>query len=293
MEKEKLKGMVFSALFAALTAAVAWFKIPLPFTPVPITLQTLIVLLSGAMLGSYYGALSMIIYIAVGAIGLPVFAGGASGIGVLLGPTGGYLFSYPIAAYVIGYMTEKKVIDKLQKYSLAIIMAVFMFIIFAYYDFLSFVGIFLLIWFVVIFLFGKFLKYFSFFIIVFFVLIVFLDSLLKIGIMKLGDKVMISILSEQQRIILAIVGLIVILLLLFLIFYSKKSKLFSSDTILAMFAGTLIIYILGSVQGKIVTGLPWGAIFVGWVLPFIVGDTIKLLLAAYIAKNVDIKNYMK
>ena len=79
MEKNKLKGMVFAALFAALTGAVAWFKIPLPFTPVPITLQTLMVLLSGAMLGAYFGALSMILYLIVGAIGLPVFAGGSSG----------------------------------------------------------------------------------------------------------------------------------------------------------------------------------------------------------------------
>ena len=58
----------FAAMFAALTAAVAWFKIPLPFTPVPITLQTLLVLLSGAVLGAYYGALAMIIYLLLGAI---------------------------------------------------------------------------------------------------------------------------------------------------------------------------------------------------------------------------------
>ena len=74
MDNKKLKGMVFAALFAALTGAVAWFKIPLPFTPVPITLQTLAVLLRGAMLGAYFGALSMIIYLILGSIGLPVFA---------------------------------------------------------------------------------------------------------------------------------------------------------------------------------------------------------------------------
>ena len=159
MDNKKLKGMVFAALFAALTAAVAWFKIPLPFTPVPITLQTLVVLLSGAMLGSYYGALSMIIYLVVGAIGLPVFAGGSSGVGALLGPTGGYLFSYPIASFVIGKMLEKKSLS-------------------------------------------KFLKYFSFVAVVLLVVIVLLDSFLKLGIMKLGDKAMISILSEQERIIL-------------------------------------------------------------------------------------------
>src|SRR3989339_566072 len=103
-----LKPLVFAALFAALLAAVAWFKIPLPFTPVPITLQTLVVLLSGAVLGPYYGALSMILYVAVGALGLPVFAGGGSGIGALLGPTGGYLFSYFIAAFFIGKIVEMR-----------------------------------------------------------------------------------------------------------------------------------------------------------------------------------------
>ena len=250
MEKDKLKGMVFAALFAALTGAVAWFKIPLPFTPVPITLQTLAVLLSGAMLGAYYGALSMIVYLIVGAIGLPVFAGGSSGIGALLGPTGGYLFSYPVAAFAIGKMLEKKNINKI-------------------------------------------LKYFSFVVIILFVVIVLLDSLFKIGIMKLGDKVMINLLSQQQRIILIAVSILVFVLFLFLVFYLKKSKSFDLDTILAMFAGTLIIYIMGSIQGKFVTGLPWSAIFVGWVLPFIVGDTIKLILAAYIAKNVNIGKYMK
>src|SRR3989338_9363878 len=107
-ERRKLKFLVFSALFAALTAAVSPIKIPLGFTPVPITMQTLMVLLSGAMLGPYYGALSMVLYIVVGALGLPVFAGGSSGIGVLLGPTGGYLFSYFIAAFVIGKLVEKR-----------------------------------------------------------------------------------------------------------------------------------------------------------------------------------------
>ena len=115
MEKSQIKGMVFAALFAALTGAVAWFKIPLPFTPVPITLQTLMVLLSGAMLGAYFGALSMIIYLILGAIGLPVFAGGSSGIGALFGPSGGYLFSYPVAAFVIGFMLQKKTLNSFIK----------------------------------------------------------------------------------------------------------------------------------------------------------------------------------
>ncbi|MBS3114084.1 biotin transporter BioY [Candidatus Woesearchaeota archaeon] len=250
MEKNKLKGMVFAALFAALTAAVAWFKIPLPFTPVPITLQTLVVLLSGAMLGAYYGSLSMIIYLILGAIGLPVFAGGASGIGVLFGPTGGYLFSYPVAAFVIGKMLENKKLDIL-------------------------------------------LKYFSFIVILILVMIVLADSVFKIGIMKLGKDIMVDILTQQQRSILIFASAAVLFGLLWLVIYLKKSKSLSLDAILAMFAGTLIIYILGSIQGKFVTGLPWSAIFIGWVLPFIVGDTLKLLLTTWVSNNFDAKKYMK
>ena len=140
-----LKPLVFAALFAALLAAVAPFKIPLGFTPVPITLQTLVVLLSGAMLG----------------------------------PTGCYLFSYFIAAFVIGKILQ---IRKSPKYL---------------------------------------------------------------------------------------------------------------DYVLAMIAGTILIYTLGAGWGMAVTGLGLTAIMIGWVLPFIIGDTIKLLIAAYIANKVDIKRYMK
>lgn len=179
MEKQKLKMMIFAALFAALTAAIAPVKIPLGFTPVPITLQTIAVLLSGAMIGPYYGALAMILYVLVGILGLPVFAGGTSGIHAMYGPTGGYLISYFIAAFVIGKYLERK----------------------------------------------------------------------------------------------------------------KKPKY--SDYAIAMVFGTVIIYALGAAQGKIVTGLPWNAILVGWVLPFLIGDAVKLLLAAWIANNVDVKKYMK
>ena len=173
-ERRKLKFLVFSALFAALTAAVSPIKIPLGFTPVPITLQTLVVLLSGAMLGPYYGALAMILYVVVGALGLPVFAGGGSGIGALLGPTGGYLFSF-----FIGKIVEMR----------------------------------------------------------------------------------------------------------------KKPKYM--DYVIAMAVGTIIIYALGAAQGMLVTGLSTTAIIIGWVLPFIIGDTIKLLIAAYIAKNVDLQKYIR
>jgi len=174
-----LKPLVFAALFAALTAAVAPFKIPLGFTPVPITLQTLVVLMSGAMLGPYYGALAMILYVVVGVLGLPVFAGGGSGIGAVLGPTGGYLISYFIAAYAIGKIVQMR----------------------------------------------------------------------------------------------------------------KKPAFL--DYVVAMVAGTIIIYVLGAGWGMVVTGLGIAAILAGWVFPFIIGDTIKLLAAAYIAKKVNIKKYLR
>ena len=175
-----LKPLVFAALFAALTAAVAPFKIPLGFTPVPITLQTLVVLMSGAMLGPTYGALAMILYVVVGALGLPVFAGGGSGIGAILGPTGGYLISYFIAAFAIGKTLQ---------------------------------------------------------------------------------------LRKQPKYI---------------------------DYVFAMVVGTIIIYLLGAGWALVVVpGLTLLAVIVGWVLPFVIGDTIKLLIAAYIAKTVNIKRYLK
>lgn len=175
-----LKPLVFAALFAALTAAVSPLKIPLGFTPVPITLQTLVVLMSGAMLGHVYGALAMILYVVVGALGLPVFAGGGSGIGAILGPTGGYLMSYFIAAYAIGKVVQMR----------------------------------------------------------------------------------------------------------------KEPKYL--DYVVAMIAGTIIIYVLGAGWALVVVpGLTLLAVIVGWVLPFIIGDTIKLLIAAYIAKTANIKRYLK
>ncbi len=175
-----LKPLVFAALFAALTAAVSPLKIPLGFTPVPITLQTLVVLMSGAMLGPYYGALAMILYVVVGVLGLPVFAGGGSGIGAVLGPTGGYLMSYFIAAFAIGKILQ---------------------------------------------------------------------------------------LRKQPKYL---------------------------DYVFAMVIGTIIIYLLGAGWALVVVpGLTLLAVLTGWVLPFIIGDTIKLLIAAYIAKNVNIKRYLK
>ena len=91
-------------MFVALAAQVA---IRLPFSPVPITGQTLAVLMVGALLGSRRGAWSLLAYLLEGLVGLPVFAAGASGPSYLLGPTGGYLFGFIAAAFVIGWLAER------------------------------------------------------------------------------------------------------------------------------------------------------------------------------------------
>ena len=94
--------MTRTALMAAVTAVAAQITIPLPFSPVPFTLQVLAVILSGLLLGPRYGALAQAIYVLVGAIGVPVFAGFRGGLGIILGPTGGYLIAYPFAAALAG-----------------------------------------------------------------------------------------------------------------------------------------------------------------------------------------------
>ncbi len=93
-------------LFAALTVMAARIAIPLPFSPVPVTLQVMTVILSGLVLGSRWGALSQVEYLALGLMGLPVFAGGV-GPAALWGPTGGYLLSFPLAAFAAGWVSER------------------------------------------------------------------------------------------------------------------------------------------------------------------------------------------
>lgn len=97
------------ALMAAVTAVAAQIAIPLPFSPVPFTLQVLAVVLSGLLLGPRHGALALAIYVLVGAVGAPVFAGFKGGFGIIAGPTGGYLLSYPVAAAVAGFAAHAAV----------------------------------------------------------------------------------------------------------------------------------------------------------------------------------------
>jgi biotin transport system substrate-specific component len=94
--------------FALLTGLSALWKIPLGFTPVPITGQTFAVLLAGATLGFRAGAASQLLYLAMGAVGLPFYSGGSSGWEVLTGPTVGYLIGFVIAAAVVGRLAQAK-----------------------------------------------------------------------------------------------------------------------------------------------------------------------------------------
>ena len=110
MQHSSLTMRRVAAVFlgAVLVAAAAQVSVPLPGTPVPMTLQPMAVLLVGGLLGAPLGAWSMILYLAMGAIGLPVFTPTVPLVGVarLFGPTGGYLLAYPIAAYAVGWFSD-------------------------------------------------------------------------------------------------------------------------------------------------------------------------------------------
>ncbi|SMO59125.1 biotin transporter BioY [Melghirimyces algeriensis] len=103
----RIRNMALAAVFAALLAVSGQIAIPLP--PVPITLQTLVVMLAGSVLGARLGATSVLVFIVLAAFGVPVLSGGKSGIAALAGPTAGYIWSWPVAAYLIGWMTERTI----------------------------------------------------------------------------------------------------------------------------------------------------------------------------------------
>ncbi|AOY76227.1 biotin transporter BioY [Clostridium formicaceticum] len=100
-QKITIKDLTYAALFAALIGISSYISIPTPFSEVPITAQTLVVMLAGSILTTKQGFLSGIVYMLIGAAGAPVFAGGRAGINVLVGATGGYIISYPFAIAVI------------------------------------------------------------------------------------------------------------------------------------------------------------------------------------------------
>ena len=103
--KLSTRDLIITALFTSLTAVGGFISIPLG--PVPVTLQTLFVVLSGLILGAKLGAMSQITYVFLGLIGLPVFSGGTGGLTTVVSPTFGFLMSFIVAAYVIGKLTEK------------------------------------------------------------------------------------------------------------------------------------------------------------------------------------------
>ncbi|MBN1695544.1 biotin transporter BioY [candidate division WOR-3 bacterium] len=96
------KKIVFATGIACLTGLSAHFKVPLPWTPVPITLQTFFVLIAGVLLGRNWGGVSQIIYVAAGMLGFGCFAGGS-----IFGPTGGYLIGFVLSAFFLGYAIDK------------------------------------------------------------------------------------------------------------------------------------------------------------------------------------------
>lgn len=98
---EHMVAQVFWVVSFTLLAAIG-AQLEIPHQPVPYTFQTLVVILAGGLLGSRNGFLSMMLYLGIGLVGMPVFAGGGFGLARLIGPTGGYLLSFPVAAFVVG-----------------------------------------------------------------------------------------------------------------------------------------------------------------------------------------------
>ena len=92
------------AMFTAVTAVLSQISVPLPFTPVPINLATFAVFVAGGLLGPVYGAISLIVYAALGTVGLPIFAQFTGGVGIIVGPTGGYILGYISAAWLTGLL---------------------------------------------------------------------------------------------------------------------------------------------------------------------------------------------
>ncbi|TAK31930.1 MAG: biotin transporter BioY [Chloroflexota bacterium] len=100
------RDLVMVPLFTAIMIALGFLYIPLPFTPVPITGQSLGAMLAGSILGAKRGALSMVVFLALVAVGAPVLAGGRGGFGILVGPSGGYILGFLLGAFLVGLLTQ-------------------------------------------------------------------------------------------------------------------------------------------------------------------------------------------
>lgn len=104
------KHITFTAIMTAIIALLGLVPpIPLPFMPVPIVLQNIGIFLAGVLLGKKYGTISVIVFLILAACGLPVLSGGRGGIGVFAGPSAGFLFLYPVVAFLIGWYRDRTI----------------------------------------------------------------------------------------------------------------------------------------------------------------------------------------
>lgn len=104
---ETVQMLMLAFVFACLTGLGAFIRVYTPFSPVPFTAQVFFVLLSGAVLGSRYGGLSQLLYVLLGVLGVPWFAGGAAGVEYVMGATGGYLVGFVLAAALVGHIVNR------------------------------------------------------------------------------------------------------------------------------------------------------------------------------------------
>ena len=105
------KSLILCSFFAALTGVLSIVSIPLPFSPVPVNLALLSVYLAGGLLGPKNGSISLVVYVLLGAIGLPVFHNLTGGLSILLGPTGGFIIGYIAAAFLVGLFHKKSLLS--------------------------------------------------------------------------------------------------------------------------------------------------------------------------------------
>jgi biotin transport system substrate-specific component len=124
-----IRSIVYTALFSALFIVMSAIKIPLPVSPVPITLQNLALMLAGAFLGARYGLISILLVCVLSALGLPLL-GGQGGLAVVFGPTGGFVWMFPICAMAVGFATStllaSSVLARNSKLKFVALFAVFM-----------------------------------------------------------------------------------------------------------------------------------------------------------------------
>lgn len=110
--QDRIRKIVFVALFAALISVFGIISVPVPGTPIPIVLQNMLVILTSLILGAKLGVLSVALFLFAGLIGLPVFSGGGGGLARILGPTGGFLYGYLLASFTSGLIVGKSETDK-------------------------------------------------------------------------------------------------------------------------------------------------------------------------------------